>query len=247
MRLGAVLLFGAFAAVVPAQDAATTRLEFEVATVKLVDPPRGPHPVGLRIEHGTARLEGATLRQIIVQAYLVQRVRVLGGPAWYDMDQYDVVAKAEAPNATPAEIRQMLQALLADRFKLAVHREAKTVPMYSLVVGKNGPAFQEAKTGETSAIELGDPRQIVFRRQPLASLINTLANMMDTPIDDMTGLKAMYDYKLEWAVQPAPGQGPLDARDFVDGAVEKLGLKLENKKGTTEVLLVDHAERPSAN
>ena len=64
-----------------AQDPPATRMEFEVASVKLVDPPMGPHAVSLLVNHGLARLEGATLRQIIVQAYHVQRVRVLGGPA----------------------------------------------------------------------------------------------------------------------------------------------------------------------
>ena len=108
-----------------AQGPAATRMEFEVASVKLVDPPMGPHAVALRVNHGLARLEGATLRQIIVQAYLVQRVRVLGGPGWYDIDQYGVTAKAENPDATRPQIQQMLQTLLADRFKLAVHRETR--------------------------------------------------------------------------------------------------------------------------
>ena len=92
--------------------------EFEVAAVKLVNPPRPPHVVGLMVEHGRARMVGATLRQIIVQAYLVQRVLVLGGPKWYDADQYDIEAETESPNATREEVRAMLQTLLADRFKL---------------------------------------------------------------------------------------------------------------------------------
>src|SRR5215831_18786184 len=89
--------------------------EFEVASVKPVEVPPGPHAVALRINHGTARIDAATLRQIIVQAYLVQRVNVLAGPAWYDSDQYDVVAKAASPDASPEQIRQMLRNLLADR------------------------------------------------------------------------------------------------------------------------------------
>jgi uncharacterized protein (TIGR03435 family) len=91
-----------------AQGPAATRMEFEVASVKLVDPPMGPHAVGLVVNHGLARLEGATLRQIIMQAYFVQRVRVLGGPGWYDIVQYDVTAKPENPDATRPQIQQMM-------------------------------------------------------------------------------------------------------------------------------------------
>jgi uncharacterized protein (TIGR03435 family) len=111
-------------------------LQFEVASVKLVAPPMGPHAVALRVEHGTATLQAATVRQIIVQAYAVQRVLVMGGPTWYDDDQYDILAKAPTPDATPTEIRTMLQNLLADRFKLSIHRGTKEATVYSLTIGK---------------------------------------------------------------------------------------------------------------
>src|SRR5437588_8410537 len=100
---------------------------FEVASVKPVNPPAGPHVVSLIINHGRLNIEAAELRQIVGQAYAMQRVRVLEGPGWADLDQFDIVAKAESTEATRYEIRSMLQTLLADRFKLVVHRETKRV------------------------------------------------------------------------------------------------------------------------
>ena len=82
----------------------------------------------LDLNHGTAKVEFATLRQLIVQAYAIQRMRVMGGPEWFDRDQYDLIAKAENPEATRDDVRLMLQALLADRFKLTVHRETRELP-----------------------------------------------------------------------------------------------------------------------
>jgi uncharacterized protein (TIGR03435 family) len=139
--------------------------------------------VALSVNHDTARIDGATLRQIIVHAYLVQRVNVLGGPAWYDSAQYDIVAKAGSPDATPEQIRQMLQTLLADRFKLAIHREIRDLTHYALVVGKNGPKFQSAKTDETTGLQQSQGGQLVFQRHPVATLVNTIANQIDCAAD----------------------------------------------------------------
>src|SRR5882724_9832691 len=109
---------------------------FEVASVRQVDPPAGPHVVSLIVNRERLKIEAAELRQIVGLAYAIQRVLVLGGPGWADSDQFDIIAKAESPDATRDEIRTMLQTLLAERFKLVVHREAKEVPVYSLILAK---------------------------------------------------------------------------------------------------------------
>jgi uncharacterized protein (TIGR03435 family) len=121
---------------------------FEVASVKPVDLPAGPHVVSLIINHGRLNIEAAELRQIVGQAYGIQRVRVLGGPAWADSDQFDIVAKVENADATRDEIRSMLQKLLAERFKLVVHRKIKEVPAYSLVVAKRRAQTQNSGAGQ---------------------------------------------------------------------------------------------------
>src|SRR3954471_11444281 len=106
----------------------------EVASVKPVNPPAGPHVVSLIVNHGRLNIEAAELRQIVGLAYAVQRIRVRGGPGWADSDQFDIAARAESAEATRDEIRSMLQTLLAERFKLVVHRETREVPAYSLVL-----------------------------------------------------------------------------------------------------------------
>jgi uncharacterized protein (TIGR03435 family) len=188
----------------------------------------------------------------------VQRVRVVGGPSWYDIDQYNVLAKTENTEATPQQIKQMLQTLMIERFKLALHRKTRELTRYSLVVGKNGPKLHDAKPDEVSNVQQGQPGHLIFRNQPLVTLVHTIANRMDTPVDDMTGLTGAYDFELDytpdptWLSSPAGGAAKgfparSDPQDMVADAVEKLGLKLEARKAYVEVLVIDHVERPGEN
>lgn len=220
------------------------RPEFELASIRPVEVPPGPHTVFLRVSHGTARIEAATLRQIIVQAYGVQRVNVLGGPPWYDSDQYDVVAKAASSDAPPEQIREMLQTLLADRFQLSVHRETRDLTRYVLVVARNGPKFQLARAGESTDLQQPQAGQLVFQRYGMPNLVNTIANFINAPVDDQTGLTGLFNYQLNFT--PEPGQ-PVDRMEIALQAVDRLGLKLEARKLLTDVLVVDHAERLSPN
>ena len=214
--------------------------QFEVASVKLVEPRMGSHAVGLRVEHGTATLQAATVRQIIVQAYAVQRVLVIGGPTWYDDDQYDILAKAATPDATPTEISTMLQNLLADRFHLTVHRATREITVYSLTVGKNGAKLTAPLADEASNVAFDDTGAIIFKNATLAGLVNTLANTLDLPVVDKTGLTGRYNFKVNLSRDPS---GP----SLFTAIEEQLGLKLESVKAPVEVLQVDHVERPSAN
>lgn len=214
---------------------------FEVASVKPVNPPAGPHVVSLIINHGKLNIEAAELRQIVGLAYGVQRVRVLGGPGWTDSDQFDIAAKAESADATRDEVRNMLQTLLAERFRLAVHRETKVVPAYSLVLAKSGSKLKVAapdrKSSMAQTIGPNGERQTVFESSSLKVLVNMLANTLGSPVVDKTGLDGIYDYTFEWP----------DAANSLFASVGDLGLKLEEKKESVEVLVMDRAEHPSAN
>src|SRR2546426_2377006 len=125
---------------------ATPPPEFEVASVK--PRPFAPGAMMVKYGHGTLHVDTAALRQIVGLAYGIQRVRVQGGPSWLDTEQYVIAAKAESADATPKQVLAMLQTLLADRFKLAVHHETKELDIHSLSVGKNGAKLQEAKEEE---------------------------------------------------------------------------------------------------
>jgi uncharacterized protein (TIGR03435 family) len=214
---------------------------FEVASVKPVNPPAGPHVVSLIINHGRLNIEAAELRQIVGLAYAIQRVRVLGGPGWADADQFDIVAKANSADATRDEIRSMLQTLLAERFKLMVHRETKQIPAYSLVLGKSRPKLKEAapdsKSGMANTISTTGEQLTVFESSPLRILVNMLANTLGGPVVDKTGLDKLYDYTFQWP----------NADSSISASLDQLGLKLEARKESVEVLVMDRAEHPSAN
>jgi uncharacterized protein (TIGR03435 family) len=214
---------------------------FEVASVKPVNPPAGPHVVSLIVNHGRLNIEAAELRQIVGLAYAVQRIRVLGGPGWADSDQFDIVARAESADATRDEIRSMLQTLLAERFKLTVHRETKELAAYSLVLAKSGSklkvAASDKKSSMADTVGPNGERQTIFEASSLRVLVNMLANTLGGPVVDKTGLDALYDYTFEWP----------DAGSSLFASVDQLGLKLEAKKMPVEVLVMDRAEHPSAN
>ena len=222
--------------------------EFEVASIKLVEHPVPLHAVSLNINHGTLTMDAAALRQMIGLAYGIQRVRVLGGPSWLDSDLYDVVAKGEKSDASPDEIRAMLQTLLADRFQLKIHRETKVLTVYSLEVGRNGSKLNEAKVGEVAGVGPISPASgLTVRKGSIRLLVNTLANILGSPVVDKTGLAGTYDFTLQWA-NPNALNGPDSAfPSLVTAVQEQLGLRLESQKGPGEVLVVDHAEKASAN
>ena len=214
---------------------------FEVASVKLVNPPAGPRVVSLVINHDRLKIDAAELRQIVGLAYAVQRIRVLGGPNWADSDQFDIVAKAASADATRDEIRSMLQTLLAERFQLVLHRETKEVPAYSFGPRKERVQTQGSDGGpeKRDGSYRGPPgeQRTVFESSPLKVLVNLLANTLGSPVVDKTGLDGLYDYTFEWP----------DAGSSLFASVDQLGLKLEAKKEPVEVLVIDRAERPSAN
>jgi uncharacterized protein (TIGR03435 family) len=235
----------------------TARREFEVASVKEVDHPVAPHAVSLIINHERLNIDAAALRQIIGLAFAIQRVRVQGGPPWIDEDLYDIVAKAGSAEVTRDEIREMLQTVLADRFKLSVHRETKELPEYTLVPWKDGPKLKPAGDQDATGIKPdGSPnggRRFEFRKTSFATLVNFLANTLNSPVIDKTGVPpGLYNFTLQWtesvANQRPEDAGPLDSGPSLFKALqEQLGLKLEVKKVPIEVLIIDHIEKATAN
>jgi uncharacterized protein (TIGR03435 family) len=101
---------------------------------------------------GRIRYPFVSLRDLLVRAYDVKAYQITG-PAWLDTERYEVNATMP-PDTTMEQFRTMLQNLLAERFKLTMHRETKELPMYSLVVAKNGPKMKES--GEAPPVKEGD-------------------------------------------------------------------------------------------
>jgi uncharacterized protein (TIGR03435 family) len=147
-----------------------------------------------------------------------------------------------------------LQALLAERFQLAVHRETRDLPMYSLVVGKNGVKMQPTDPTVKSGTSLITQKMFKAQRSTVDSIAQGLAGVLGRPVKNETGLEGFYDFKMEWAPEPAAGGGRPDERaidtlgpSLFTAVQEQLGLKLEARKGPMEVIVVDRAQRPSEN
>jgi uncharacterized protein (TIGR03435 family) len=150
----------------------------------------------------------------------------------------------------------MLKSLLEDRFSLKVHRETKEMPMYSLVVGKNGLKMKLSvdQTGTTGGVREVRFGRIAGEAVPVSTIAGMLTGLAGRRVLNKTGLTGRYDVDLRYT--PDSGQAPGAAPEPTDspdeeslfGALQtQLGLKLESTRGPIEILIVDHIERPSAN
>jgi uncharacterized protein (TIGR03435 family) len=228
---------------------------FEVASVR---PHQGPMPrIDITTSGPRLNAEAEAVFGLIMYAYNLKRYQLsLAGPnVQVDDTFYDIVAKAEGDGApTGDEFRQMLQTLLADRFKLKVHREMKEMPVYALVVGKNGPKLKESApdTDSTMHLSVSGRNYVVTRpKATMEDVVGGISNaFLDRPVLDKTGLTGTYDFKMTYTPDTRVNRGgdpdPSDISIFT-AVQEQLGLRLEPQKAEVEILVVDHVERPSGN
>jgi len=166
---------------------------------------------------------------------------------------YDVETRAVSGVVpTRDQAREMLRALLTDRFRLEVHAESRELPVYALVVGGHGPRLDGG--GESPC---GDSPNATMRAGPglfascgpttsMAQLAVTLGREVDRAVVDRTGLTGTYAFRLQWHPEGAPPRA--EAPPLIFTAIqEQLGLKLEPQRLPVEVLAIDRAERPSPN
>jgi uncharacterized protein (TIGR03435 family) len=261
------------------QNSTATRYQFEVASIKASNPDASGGYItilGRAADRFGAR--NVELMKIIRTAYGIPMAaedsRITGGPSWLRLEKYDVDAKIDSSvvdvlktvsqdQRTLAQ-QQMLQALLADRCKLAIHRETKDLVIYTLVIAKNGPKLQDARPGETSSLGLGEhgnSRSITAQARSTADFAQKLSVALNCPVVDKTGLAGKYDFKLDWtpddteakspssvAPNDSPGASPDSGAASIFAAIqEQLGLKLVAGKAPVEVIVIDHVERPTAN
>jgi bla regulator protein BlaR1 len=224
---------------------------FEVASVKPTDPSEGPGQMRVA-GGGRLELSGVSVKMLLQQAYRMSGYRIYGGPSWLDSARYSIVAKAPG-NPTLDEMRPMLQRLLADRFHLALHHEEKDLPVYRLVVAKNGPKFKESEVSGPPQSRMGMGR-IADDKASLDTFASQLGQQLGRFVLNQTGLTGDFDLQMQWT--PDPGQNiggddspPPPGADGVSiftALQEQLGLKLEAGKGPVDVIVVDHAEKPDA-
>ena len=226
---------------------------FEVASIK---PHEGPlHTIFGFSSSGTrATYEAYPAVGLIMEAYNLKNYQVSFAVPQPEMVYYDIFAKAEGDGAPSRnDFRQMLQTLLADRFKLKVHREIKEMPVYALVVGKNGPKFKESAPDAVwsgRGTVNGRNQAMAQTKATMDDVAETIRNngFLDRPVLDKTGLTGTYDFKIESTPEFRINNNPELTDISVFTAVQdQLGLKLEPQKAPIEILVVDHIEKPTAN
>jgi uncharacterized protein (TIGR03435 family) len=176
--------------------------------------------------------------------------QILGAPSWLGREQFEIQAMAERPSSDE-EIRRMLQELLADRFKLRLHRETREIPIYALVVGKKGLKLQATKDASQNgdgSLWIGNG-SLSARGASMALFARILSDNLDRPVLDKTGLPGHYDFDLTYDQSSAAHT----ERDFtpigpaIFGPLQDLGLKIDAQKDFVEMLVIESVERPSAN
>ncbi len=237
-----VILAVLLSAVARAQTPATGRVEFEIVSVKPGDP--ADPSSSARSTPGTLEMRNTTLNNLIRSAYRLNEFQLEGGPGWADSAKFTIEAKL--PAGGPRDrIPEMLQSLLADRFKLKAHRVTKTHSVYELVVAKGGPKLERADNEPTRSSQ--GPRQIKGWGMPVSSLAAMLISEVGAPVIDKTGLEGKYNFILEFASFAGTPRENETLPTVFTVLQEKLGLKLEPAKGPVEILVIDSVERPSAN
>ncbi|HWD00674.1 MAG TPA: TIGR03435 family protein [Candidatus Sulfopaludibacter sp.] len=195
---------------------------------------------------GMLSIRNATLQACIREAYGVSDSQIVG-QRWLKPDRYDIVAKMPSGISGTAAQHGMLQRLLAERFKLALHRETREMQVYRLVAAKNGPQIQpvEAAAGGIGTGS-GKVNAQVIPMSRLAEFLGREQARLDHPVVDATGLSGLYTFTLEWTPDDRQNAGSPGTSIFA-AIQEQLGLKLEAGKGQVEAIVVEHAETPTGN
>jgi uncharacterized protein (TIGR03435 family) len=244
---------------------------FEVASIKPSPPPDGQgFTQGCRSDPGRITCTHITATNLFEMAYRIDSFQLSG--IGTNLGRFEIAVTVPA-GATKEQIQLMWRNLLTDRFKLAVHREPKKVPTYELVVAKGGPKMKESVDSDPSPPPQADlpptlgkdgfpdlPPGVgmaIMRNKArwratkvtAESIAAFLATQLRQPVTDATGLKRNYDFTLSWvSVEPPVGDASESDGPTLFSAVQnQLGLKLEPKTGSVEMLVVDHIEKPTEN
>ncbi|HEY2381968.1 MAG TPA: TIGR03435 family protein [Terriglobia bacterium] len=239
--------------------------QFDVASIKAntVTPGCPPFRCGVTTMPRSGRLiiQNYSLRLLIRTAYGIGVDDIHGGPAWRDDDKFDIEAKAGGPVENDRSLFLMLRQLLADRFKLKLHSATREAPVYALVTGSGGLKIRKSQDGISAprgplgvgTLQLlrvdADQRRITgtATMTEFATFLSRISgrSLVDPgrPVLDETNVSGGFDINLSWTAEPAFA-GELDPA-LISAIQDRLGLKVEVRKGLAEILVIDSAERPS--
>ena len=217
-----------------------SRLAFDAVSIKR-SVSKGPGGLTQTLP-GRFVATNATLKMLFRPAHGIRGdYQISGGPNWIDTDRYDVQATIGF-SATLEDVHRMLQALLAEQFRVTLHREPREIPVYALVVGKSGVKLKEV-LASGDAITGKDSKSNGQTMVGLAEYLSRLPSI-DRPVLDRTGLAESYDVSPLVTVSRAKRA---NSDDFIFTAIQEFGLRLESQKGIIDVLVIDHAEKPPEN
>jgi uncharacterized protein (TIGR03435 family) len=181
-----------------------------------------------------------TMFGLIASAYQVRGFQI-DGPSWIRTERYDVVAKA--PDNTPKDqVPLMLQALLAERFKLKVHREPRELQIYALIFVKDSPKLEKVESDAIGGVDLAADGRRRFLRTSMEQLVMYLTAMSGRPVVNKTNLAGAYNFPLELSMEEVGGinaSSNATQRPSIFTSMQELGLKLDSQKGPIDMIVVD--------
>ena len=255
MRASCLLISFALSCLVAVGQASSTAPAFDVATVKPSQHLVGPDynnqlsysPTGIIARN-------VTLKRLLAEAYQLQLNQVLG-PSWLDKNEYDIDAKAAGPG-TKEQMALMLRSLVAERFKLTQHSEARDLRVYELMIGKSGPKIHPMSDGENPTVPPGFHFHGDLRRFADLLAVQLSIPASDNPAEparaspspipvlDKTGLSGIFDFSVD--IHPELGTDMFAS--WQRALEDQLGLRIESRKENVSVLVVDEAAKvPTEN
>ena len=283
LALALPLIFGLVnAPKVRAQEQAATpgASKSNVELIVKSDAGGGARRVGMMYSPTGFEAMHTTLQALLQEAYGVQANQIIGGPDWIKTAPFDLAIGSEDDKSAPRGMsveqspeqgrvrnQRLLQAALAERFKVALHAETRELSTYALVVGDDGPKLQPTKPASSYPDPVKGPDGIPMnksfrikidgsqagleaRGMSTADIAWHLSMQLGTAVVDKTGLTGNYDFTLNWKSDGSVGNFNTPASDASASSLsaaiqEQLGLKLEPQKGPMQLLIIDHAERPA--
>ena len=226
--------------------------EFDAASVK---PSKAAGTrSSLKSDPGRITYTNITLREALMNAYDAKDYQITG-PAWLPTERYDIVATANGA-ASDDDMKLMLRKLLNDRFQMSIHREKHDLPVYALVVGKNGAKLMKESENPGKSRTQMNGGSVAFTSITIAEMVDYMSHLrvaeMDRPVVDNTGLKGKYDFTVTLFASQEEMMAALNKGDLGGSLFtliqEQLGLKLEPQKLPLEMVVVDKAEKiPTEN
>lgn len=240
--------------------AADANPSFEVATIKPSKP--DDQRKAFIVNGNQFHIINQPLTQIISFAFDVQAKQVIGLPDWAESDKYDIDGKPDGEGAPSGkQWKIMIQKLLADRFKLAFHKDKKELSVYVLSVSKTGEKMtkNDSNPNGLPGLFFQGLGKLNVRNALMTDFTGLMQSaVLDRPVVDQTGLTGRFDFTLNWTPDDSQfgGMGarippPTDVADappnLYTAIQEQIGLKLEATKAPADVMVIDHVEKPSAN